>query len=41
MADLDGLPISEAERASARSDAWYAFYLNNSGMATITVQPVN
>ena len=41
VADLDGLPISEAEGASASSDAWYAFYLNNSGMATIMVQPVN
>jgi hypothetical protein len=41
VAGLDGLPVSAAERASARNDAWYAFYLNNSGTARITVRPVN
>jgi hypothetical protein len=41
VADADGLPITKAERASAKSDAWYAFYLNNRGTATITVRPVN
>jgi hypothetical protein len=41
VAGLDGLPVSEAERASARSDAWYAFYLNNRGTATIRVRPVD
>jgi hypothetical protein len=41
VADADGLPITEAERASAKSEAWYAFYLNNRGTATIRVRPVN
>ena len=38
VADAEGLAITEAERASARSDDWYAFYLNNRGTATITVR---
>jgi hypothetical protein len=38
LAGFDGLPVSAAERASASSDAWYAFYLNNRGTATITIR---
>ena len=36
--DIDGLPISDAERTSGKSSAWYADYLDNAGVATITVR---
>jgi hypothetical protein len=36
---IDGFPIGEEERQSGRSAAWYAYYLNNGGTATITVTP--
>ena len=37
-AEADGLPITPAERQSGRSSAWYANYLNNDGVATITIR---
>jgi Uncharacterized alpha/beta hydrolase domain (DUF2235) len=36
---IDGFPIGEEERRTGRSAAWYAYYLNNGGTATITVRP--
>jgi hypothetical protein len=36
---IDGFPIDERERQSGRSAAWYAYYLNNGGTATIRVKP--
>ena len=36
--DAAELPITQAERASRKSSAWYATYLNNAGVATITVR---
>jgi hypothetical protein len=36
---IDGFPIGEDERRSGRSAAWYAYYLNNAGTATIQVRP--
>jgi uncharacterized protein (DUF2235 family) len=41
LRNLDGLPISDAERASGNSSAWYADYLDNAGVATITVSSDN
>ena len=36
---IDGFPLDDDERKSGRSGAWYAYYLNNGGTATITVTP--
>jgi hypothetical protein len=36
---IDGLPIGEDELRSGRSSAWYAYYLNNAGTATLRVTP--
>jgi uncharacterized protein (DUF2235 family) len=36
---IDGFPIGDEERRTGRSAAWYAYYLNNGGTATIRVTP--
>ena len=38
MDDAAELPISEAERTSGKSSAWYADYFDNAGTATISVR---
>jgi hypothetical protein len=34
---INGFPIDEVERQNRRSSAWYAYYLNNAGSATLRV----
>ncbi|MGH6895090.1 MAG: DUF2235 domain-containing protein [Geminicoccaceae bacterium] len=36
---IDGFPLDDDERQSGRSAAWYAYYLNNGGTATIRIRP--